>query len=118
MITLRSEQIQLFDELAERLFVKRMLEHVQIHFPDKIEQVSESIIRDRVVAQIARAKSLGFVAKPDVCDFISLCWQFGDDFDNQYKTKWAGDILNDTSINDPGHKIAKLNDKANQVLNP
>lgn len=116
MITLRSEQIQLFDELAERLFVKRMLEHVQIHFPDKIEHLSETILRDRVVAQIAKAKLFGFVAKPDVCDFISLSWRFGDDFDNQYETKWAGDILNDSSIKDPGLKIAKLNDKANQVL--
>ena len=117
MITLRSEQIQLFDELAERLFVKRMLEHVQIHFPDEIEQLSESAMRDRVAAQIEKAGSFGIVSKPDVCDFISLSWQFGDDFDAQYKTKWAGDILNDTSIEDPSLKVAKLNDKANQVLN-
>ena len=117
MITLRSEQIQLFDELAERLFVKRMLEHVQIHFPDEIEQVSESTAKDRVVAQIEKAKSYNILLKPDVCDFISLSWQFGDDFDVQYKTKWAGDILNDTNITDSGLKVAKLNDKANQVLN-
>jgi hypothetical protein len=117
MIKLRPEQIELFDALAERLFYKRMVEHVQIHFQDEIEELSLDDIEKRVSAQIKKAQSYQFNQKPDICDFISLCWHFGDEFDSQYKTKWAADILNDPSVKDPGIKMAKLNDQANLILN-
>ena len=117
MIKLRPQHIQLFDELAERLFVKRMVEHVQYNFTSQCEGKTPDAIRERVIAQIEKAKTHHITSKQDICDFIGLCFLFGDKLGEDYQTAWASKILNDEKLHyDGGLMMAKLNQEASKHL--
>ena len=107
MIKLREEQLRLFDELARSVFIDRMTDHIKIHFPHQVN-CEEKELRIRVEALIDKAKSYQITDRKDVADFISLCCQFGDDFDVNGSTSWASQILNDEETNNGSLKVARL----------
>ncbi|MDH5545247.1 MAG: hypothetical protein OEZ43_06620 [Gammaproteobacteria bacterium] len=116
MIKLRPEQVKLFDELAERLFLKRMQEHLQIHFPEQCETLTEEQLKQRVSSIVEKARGYGIETRQDICDFVSLSAQFGDDFDQNHRHSWAREILGDKDISDGALRIARLNDEAAKRL--
>jgi hypothetical protein len=81
MLKIRQEQMDVFNRIAEKKFEQRMKVYVQNSFPEEATGLSDIDLQKRIQYQIGKARSYGITAKDDICDYISICFVLGDDFD-------------------------------------
>jgi hypothetical protein len=93
ILTIRTEQIRVFSDLAERSFEDWLLNHVKKYFSAQFDAVGEADIREIIRSGRERASQHGFRAGRDVCKYIDLMIVLGRDFDTEPRTRWAAEIL-------------------------
>lgn len=108
MLTIRKEQMAVFEKVAEDDFENRMLSHIKEFFPEHYERLAESSLREFIHDGVDRAAAYGIEWQPDVCLYIDLMLVFGRDFDRDPALPWASTILNDPEIPGPTARIYEL----------
>src|SRR5215467_8144862 len=108
MLTIRKEQLAIFEKVAANDFESRMLAHLQQFFSAQIEQLGEPAVRDLIRYGVQRSAAYRVDHQPDVCKYINLMVVFGRDFDRDAKLPWASAILQDQTILDPSLRMTKL----------
>ena len=112
MLKIRKEQMDAFSEAALRSFEGRMAAHLGEFFPKQCKALGEAHVRDTIRYGIERAKTFGIVSSRDVAKYVVLMIALGRNFDGDPKLPWAGDILRDSELADPGVRVDLLYDEA------
>jgi len=97
MLKIRSEQVQLLAESSQRVFERRMLAHIEKHFPEHYLKLGQHDCLQLICFGVERGKLYDFVSERNVCKYIDLMLCFGVEFDTDSKQPWAAKILNDES---------------------
>lgn len=117
MLTIRKEQLAVFQKMASQDFEDRMVLHIGEFFPEFMRQLGEERSRELIRYGIQRASAYRFQLEPDVCNYINFMVVFGRDFDRDPALPWARTILNDPALPAPSAKVEALH-KAAAALQP
>jgi hypothetical protein len=98
MLTLRKEHYEAFRETAREEFVRRMLTHLRDTFPKQTEPISKADLEAFVKRHRERAEAYNITLADDVEYYIDCAMKYGEHFDTDKKTNWAGQILRTPSL--------------------
>ena len=116
VLRVRPEHFEASDQRDFEMFKDEAVEQLKCHFPEQYARQGLDKTRDLVEQGIEQAKTYGIDTEPDIVHFLSLMTLFGKDFDQNPKTAWAGQILNDPQLTDGEIKIMRLMQTASQTL--
>jgi hypothetical protein len=95
MLVIRQEQMAALGASLRGRFEAEMAVHLATFFPEPCA----SMTRDKLASFIRRTadKALGYGIdrERDVCKFLDVAAEFGQDFDHDPKLPWARDVLTD-----------------------
>ena len=115
-LIIRLPQLEALQEAAAQTFCERLQAHLREHFPERCDELEGSSLADLVEESLGRAPLYGFESEQDICNFAALLLTLGNDFDSNPSIPWAGSILNDRSIHDPGARLKALYREADRQL--
>jgi hypothetical protein len=108
VITIRNDQIKLFEQAADEAFETRTYAHLEKWFPRHCQLVGEEQMRQVIRLGWQRAKSYELTAECCVRSYIESMCLLGSGFDRDSLLPWASEILNDTSSSDQVARGDKL----------
>ncbi len=108
MLTIRKEQVQVFDELAMKQFIENMMIHVRKYFPIESKAMDDGQLRKNILEIIQRAGEYELITERDICKFLNISIFFGMDFDKKPENAWMLAILMDKKEPNPSIRIGKL----------
>lgn len=91
---IRDAQTEELGKSYQKRFVERMLRHLRAMFAEKLADRSDEELRELIRDGIENAADYEITIEYDVSRFIEYMVIFGEDFDIDEKTYWAGNILN------------------------
>jgi hypothetical protein len=116
MLTISPEQMARFSEVAVKRFEDQMVPFLATHFPDQSRKLGDERVRLLVRYGIDRARAYGIFRERDVCQYISLMFVFGGDFDKNPSLSSMRAALDDPRMNGPGMRIKALYRAASRDL--
>jgi hypothetical protein len=105
MLKIRNAQMKAFER--EQLEVQ-LTAHLLECFPPHCEALGPARTREAVRYGIERARTYGFEAASDLCQYLDLMFLFGQGFEDSPELAWAGEILKDRSPKSPGDRMRRL----------
>jgi hypothetical protein len=112
MLTIRKEQIKVFDEMAMKQFIESMVIHVKKHFPEESKPMDDEQLKNYIRDVISSGKKYGLVSERDICKYLNLTMHFGKDFDKNPENEWMKTMLMDGIEPNPSIRISKLYNEA------
>ncbi len=101
MLTIRKEQMAVFEAHLERRFRASLHQHVRKDLEAEAKPLSDVELDRLVTLAIERGRTYGVTSERDVGLFLDLMLLKGRDFDRDPKLLWARKILNDKSQDGP-----------------
>ena len=98
MFIIRDRHKQALAQAAQEGFEDRMVVSLGNRFHKECTELGEEGVRRRIRDGLERAKTYGITAERDVARFIRLMFGIRPDFDTSRKTRWAGEILQQTDV--------------------
>jgi hypothetical protein len=98
MLTLRKQHYDAFRDTARSEFVRRMLAHLKEEFPEKTEAMSKAQLEEFVKRNRDRAEAYSITISDDIEYYIDCAMKYGERFDTDPKTNWAGQFLRTPSL--------------------
>ena len=108
MLTIRKEQLAIFDPVGRKAFEDRVITHLKKVFPEQSAALGELKLRETIQYGTQRAAAYRVASERDVCKYIDLMIFYGRDFDKDAKHPWAQSILQNQAIRNPTSKIERL----------
>ena len=93
MLTIRKEQLRVFEHAAMANFVERMVAHLRRVFPDWAAEMTDDACRAFVRSGVASAASHGITIELHVARYLHVMQALGKDFDQSPEHAWAANIL-------------------------
>lgn len=93
MFVIRAEQLATLGEVHREQFVQEMVNHWRTNFRQRVGGASDAELRARVVQGMQRGESYGVLTRYDLRRYLEYVITYGDDFDGNPRTAWAGSIL-------------------------
>lgn len=97
MLTIRKEQMQVFEKTAMGRFEEEMVAHCKEFSPRLCTVIGDDQVCLAVKDAIERSSSYGFTNRGAIRIFIELMLLFGSAFDTDPQYPWATEILRDPS---------------------
>jgi len=113
MLTIRKEQLRVFDQDRRSRFLALMLAHLRKFFPARCESLGERGLREWIEHGTKRAATYHVVSERDVCKYIDIMLVFGKDFDQDARFPWAARLLKIPRTK-PGEKMNLLFEAAKE----
>lgn len=98
MIAISSKQFEIAAADAERGFIDRVIERLNVRFPEQTTALGPNDTRAATVASVQRARDYGFTSEYDLFLFCCLGFALGFSFDTDAKLPWAGATLRSALI--------------------
>jgi hypothetical protein len=96
MLVIRRAQLEQIGRAMRAPFVELLAAHLQEYFPDRCARLGPAAaLRDWIEDGIARAGGYGIDVERDVCRFLDMRMELGDDFDRDPALPWAHKVLTD-----------------------
>lgn len=111
MLTIRKEQIEIFQQCTLRNFENNMIRHLHEFSPAQSEILGQDGLRKVVRLGVKQAESYGFTHSGPVQFYLELMFMFGSYFDTDCQYSWALDILTDDEIDDQTERADILYEK-------
>ncbi len=111
MLTMRKEQMDVFDRIAALEFQERLVEYVRKSFPAAFSELGAQRVREIVRFACEKAKEYELSSERGCRLYASMVFVLGAGFDKDPQFPWAGEILTDAASDDPNLRIDKLYDK-------
>lgn len=92
---IRSQQMEVMLNDAERKFVLSTVAHMREHHAAQVSRFPEKELQTRVEAGIKRARGYGLTWESSITGFVALTFVIGPDFDKQPRIQ---SVLTDRSI--------------------
>jgi hypothetical protein len=93
MFVIRSAQMVIFQRAAYRQFEGLMITHLRCCYTATVSRLSDDDLRSLIREGTERAWKYGVTDAYDICRYIECIATYGEDFDTQPETEWAGEIL-------------------------
>lgn len=93
MIVISSEQFEIAAADAEKRFIDRVVERLNVRFPEQTAALGPNHTRAAAGASVQRARDYGFTSEYDLFLFCCLSFALGFSFDTDAKLPWAGATL-------------------------
>ena len=116
MLTIRQEQWEALRLGRVEDFKCRMRQHLHEFFTLQCQALGEAGIGNLIDVGTSRASTYGIEIERDVCVFIDLMIELGQDFDSDAHLPWVEEILNDPDMPDPSGRIRRLYDESRRYL--
>ena len=113
-LRIRSEQMAVFDQHATERFQRQMTTHIREQFPRETAAYDDTALYDFVGRQIEQASEYHITDRPSLAQYLNLAMIFGPHFDQSDEHPWAGEILNNPSLNSGQTKMMYLNEAARE----
>jgi hypothetical protein len=113
MMVLRDSQMNLLSKTAYDFFVESAVDHIAAFAPDTYTTIGRERVRASVEYGMAKATCLGFTSKGSTLFLLECMYSFGSEFDTDPTLAWASEALNDTTIDLPETRAARLYDGMN-----
>ncbi len=97
MLTIRKEQMQVFQQAAMRRFEEEMLAHCKRFSEGLCAAIGDKQVHLAVQGAIRRCDGYGFTNRGPIRLFIEMMFLFGSAFDTDPQYPWAKDILKEAS---------------------
>lgn len=114
MLRISEEQMRVFQAEAERQFVERTIEHIQIHHAERVEGLTAAETEERVRKALDRARSYGLSRRDTLTAFVAFTFEYGWGFDEREP---AHSVLTDRSIA-PDDRIETLVERLCADMDP
>ena len=101
MLTIRKEQIAVFDENLRNRFQDRMVSHITAKYPKQCNEWGERRTREFVIAGIEKAVAHGIATEGAIKVMIELMVEVGSGLEYSPDRNWANNILTHPAI--PGY---------------
>jgi hypothetical protein len=98
VLTLRKEQMAVFEQEALTRFVETTLARVGVEFPDRLEALGDEPARALIRDGVHRAAAFGIEGRVDVGLFVDLLFGIDPDFERLEAWQWARAILESEEI--------------------
>lgn len=83
MLRIRKEQMDAFQQAAERSYRIRLVHFLRQQFPDAAE-CEETSLTQEVGEQVLKARSYGFLTERQIANYVISAWLLGRDFDTEF----------------------------------
>ena len=93
MLTVRRDQMRLFEQLSRESWVDRMAQSVVTNYPSRFEAMDSAEAPDFIVRAIEKGSRNHVETEGGVAMLIDLMVQFGENFENSRDKAWADEIL-------------------------
>jgi hypothetical protein len=98
ILTIRDEQMAVFEVDARRRAFERLREHLRAACPSQTRALRDPQFLAEIEQGVAHAAQYGITAEADVRVFLECRLELGADFDAREDTAWAGEILRDPTL--------------------
>ena len=112
MLTIRREQMAVFQRQGERLFEGQMLRYIATGFPERFSRMGEQGALTYIRSTIVTAARHGIVSGSAVGLFLLLKLEFGETFELSPDREWARKMLEHPTL--PGD--IKTREIANRLI--
>jgi hypothetical protein len=116
MLTIRKEQLKVFELSAMRTYKRGLILHIHEHFPEHAGYLGDEGLMRIIEHSCTKAKEYNFETERDLCLYTDLCIMLGIGFDTDPQLPWASSILHDGSFDDPWYIMDKLWDKSMEYM--
>ena len=113
MLTIRSDQMSVFERGSWRQLSRDAARHLRVFFPLECEALGETALASNVDSAIRRARQYGIGLTSDILRYLNLAVVFGWHFDRELA--WAGEILTDAGF-DAHTRVDLLTERAFEEL--
>jgi hypothetical protein len=93
MLTIRGEQIKVFEQNAKKSFESETVLHIAKFSPGQFAILGEETIRQIVSSGLERAEGYGFTNRGPARFYVELMFLLGSDFDTDPQYPWAAELL-------------------------
>ena len=99
---------------AER-FLHRALNYLKTNFPEKAEDLSENILKDKLISSCQTAWNYGFETQIEMMMIVDFLWRLPVEYTGQEEYKWIEEIMsskdmdNKTKIDTLHHTLQVFN---------
>jgi hypothetical protein len=111
MLTIREEQIRILAKEGLRCWLH---DYLNRNYPAQVERSGAETMGVRLNELIAMADRRGFRTAEDVRRYVHVGFLLGPEFETRYA--WAGAVLEDPELDDPGWRAKSLEEAAIQFL--
>lgn len=95
MFVIKKEQYEIFSHKALDDYIKRVINHLEQAYPEKVWDKSEDELKIIIQDIIKKAISYSIITEKDVARFIDFTFEFGEGFEDKEENTWIKDILSD-----------------------
>ena len=114
MLTIRPEQMLVFEAYSIKRFEDALWEHLSSKHPEKIEELGKERSREIVRQGIEKARQFGVDVERDVAVFVEYMVAVDPRWHELEDWAWASDILADPELD--GHAKMELIDRTARDL--
>ena len=114
MLTIRPEQMLVFEAYAIKRFEDALYEHLSSKYPEEIQELGEEMSRAMVRQGIETARQFGVDVERDVAAFVEYMFAVDPRWHELEDWAWASDILADPELD--GHAKMELIDRTARNL--
>lgn len=115
-ISIRKQQMEVFEQAAIWNSENRMLERLKSDFPKIYPSLGEAGARDLIRNGLEQAKGYGITTERGLNRYINLMVMVGSGFAIDPQLPWAAETLKDETLVDEGVRVDQLYERANQYL--
>lgn len=89
MLTIRKEQMNVFEDERERDFVDRVMQFLKERHTAVVEDLSDDVLRQRVQVALERGRNHGLTWESSLVGFVALMFEVAPNFDQHPAFKRA-----------------------------
>jgi hypothetical protein len=108
MLTIRDDQLALFENASLTQLEEDLVAHLRDAFPVDFELAGEAGIRACVHLAVRRADAYGLQTRGQFCRYLHLAVTFGTHFDRDPLLPWVARTLRNPRLADPDGRIDRL----------
>ncbi len=116
MLVIDELQLTKIEEKTNQAFILRMVKYVRTHFPEQCQNSQNDHLENRINKLKKDANSYSIATSKDICDYITLCCKFGDDFCQNKNTPWANECVQQLHEKHGSNIIQQLLNKAKDTI--
>ncbi|MFO7613393.1 MAG: hypothetical protein R6W71_02005 [Bacteroidales bacterium] len=116
MLTIRKDQVRVFEEQKLKAFIDEMVKHISEFSPEQFEIIKEPDVRKIISLGIQTAESYGFTLRGPLQFYLEMMFMLGSDFDTDPQYMWIREMLMDKSEKDQMKRADLLYDKVIDFL--
>lgn len=117
MRRMRPQAMHAFSDLRMRVFVDRLVAHVEEKYPEKVDGRDPADVRVPVERLVHKSRRWALTSEAHVTAFVDLSFEWGEDFEDDQERRELRAVLRDRRI-EPDEKLRRVRAILNRFDGP